>query len=322
MKSRLLLWACVAVSASPGCGLAPVSGAFTAGHAPVGAGAAVRGLGTLDVLTYNVAGLPALVSPSRPDVNSRRVSPHLNRYDIVLAQEDFSYHDDLVYAATHPFQSGPRPSSSALVGDGLTTLSNYPVNQERRQPWRQCSGYLFSLNDCLSEKGFSMVRLQLDEARSIHVYNLHADAGSDASDVIARADGFEQLADFMDANSNAAALIVGGDTNLDARDVRDQAILERFMRRTGLHDACAESGCTQLEIDRVFYRSSDSVRLHVERWQRDPAFVDHRGQALSDHPAVAVRFAWEPATTQKKLARVAKRASPTEPATVHMENFH
>lgn len=303
VKSRLLLWVCVAISTSLGCGLTPVSSAFTASHAP--ARAVARGLGTLEVLTYNVAGLPALVSPSRPDVNSRRVSPHLNRYDIVLAQEDFSYHEDLVYAATHPFQSGPRSSTNALVGDGLTTLSNYPVNQERRQPWRQCSGYLFSLNDCLSEKGFSMVRLQLDERRSIHVYNLHADAGSDASDVIARADGFEQLADFMDVNSKAAALIVGGDTNLDAHDVRDQAILERFMRRTGLHDACTESGCTELEIDRVFYRSGDAVNLQVESWRRDPAFVDHRGHALSDHPAVAVRFAWKPERTAERLARVA-----------------
>src|SRR5690606_34665702 len=52
--------------------------------------------GRLRLLTYIVAGLPAIVSASDPDENTRKVSPLLNGYDIVLAQEDFSYHDDLV----------------------------------------------------------------------------------------------------------------------------------------------------------------------------------------------------------------------------------
>src|SRR5690606_11526523 len=51
--------------------------------------------GEFELLTYNVAGLPDLLSSSNPAVNTSRVSPLLNRYDVVLAQEDFVYHADL-----------------------------------------------------------------------------------------------------------------------------------------------------------------------------------------------------------------------------------
>lgn len=248
--------------------------------------------GTLDVLTYNVAGLPALLSPSNPDVNSRQVSPHLNRYDIVLAQEDFSYHDELVHAATHPFQLGPQEFGGGFVGDGLTTLSTYPVVHERRQTWRRCNGYLFSLNDCLGEKGFSVASVDLGGGRAVHVYNLHADAGSDAADVGARAEGFAQLADFIAAHSKGAALIVGGDTNLDPAHPTDRATLREFLRRTKLRDTCEDSSCARSPIDRILFRSSARVQLRAEMCRADPAFVDNFGRALSDHPALAVRFFW------------------------------
>lgn len=248
--------------------------------------------GTFEVLTYNVAGLPALFSPSKPDVNSRQVSPHLNRYQIVLAQEDFSYHEDLVHAALHPFQLGPREFGGGFVGDGLMTLSTYPVVYEQRRTWRKCNGYLFALNDCLGDKGFSAALMILDGGASVHVYNLHADAGTDAEDVDARAAGFAQLADFIAAHSKGAALIVGGDTNLDYDDPRDRAVSREFLRRTRLRDACLDLNCQGSPIDRIFFRSSADVRLRAEEWRMDPAFVDNLGHALSDHPAIAVRFTW------------------------------
>lgn len=250
-------------------------------------------VGTLAVLTYNVAGLPALVSASNPDVNMRQVSPHLNRYDIVLAQEDFSYHEELVGAVRHPFQLPPQHPGSGLVGDGLTTLSNYPVSHQTRQTWRACSGYLLSLNDCLGDKGFSVAHVNLSSTVAVHVYNLHADAGAGEQDVLARAEGFEQLAEFIEQHSKGAALIVGGDTNLDPSDPRDHAILDAFLRRTGLTDACLALGCAETQIDRIFFRSSRRVELHIEAWHRDETFADASGAALSDHPAIAARIGWQ-----------------------------
>ena len=60
---------------------------------------------TVSVLSYNVAGLPAGISSSEPDVNTPIISPLLNDYDIVLVQEDFIYHRDLARDAEHTFHS-------------------------------------------------------------------------------------------------------------------------------------------------------------------------------------------------------------------------
>lgn len=248
--------------------------------------------GTLDVLTYNVAGLPGLLSPSEPGLNTRQVSPHLNRYDLVLAQEDFSYHEDLVHAAKHPFQLAPEASTRGLVGDGLATLSNLPVFEQTRQAWRKCNGYLLSFSDCLGDKGFSVAHVELGLGMPVHVYNLHADAGSGEDDVRARIADFEQLGEFIALHSRNVALIVAGDTNLTPSDPRDQAIVENFLRRTGLRDACVSLGDAQLQLDRIFFRSGPGVELGVEDFREDLTFIDQAGRALSDHPAMAARFSW------------------------------
>ena len=43
--------------------------------------------GRLSLLTYNVAGLPQLVSHSDPEVNVALISPLLNHYDVVLVDD-------------------------------------------------------------------------------------------------------------------------------------------------------------------------------------------------------------------------------------------
>lgn len=57
--------------------------------------------GELDMLTYNVAGLPQGVSRSDPLLNTLIMSPLLNRYPYVFVQEDFEYHDELVADTGH-----------------------------------------------------------------------------------------------------------------------------------------------------------------------------------------------------------------------------
>ena len=49
--------------------------------------------GSFTMLTYNVAGLPdGLNDDQNPEVNIPQMAPHLNPYDLVVVQEDFSYH--------------------------------------------------------------------------------------------------------------------------------------------------------------------------------------------------------------------------------------
>lgn len=53
--------------------------------------------GSLTVLSYNVAGLPNLISSSNPLVNTKLISPKLNDYDIVNVQENFAYNKNFKF---------------------------------------------------------------------------------------------------------------------------------------------------------------------------------------------------------------------------------
>ncbi|MEY4544995.1 MAG: hypothetical protein RL685_1190, partial [Pseudomonadota bacterium] len=81
--------------------------------------------GRFSVLTYNVAGLPELVSGSDPEINTSLISPLLNHYDVALVQEDFSYHSLLDSRSQHAYRSEPMHSSLALMHDGLNWFSRY-----------------------------------------------------------------------------------------------------------------------------------------------------------------------------------------------------
>lgn len=258
--------------------------------------------GRLRLLTYNVAGLPAIVSASAPDENTRKVSPLLNGYDIVLAQEDFSYHDDLVEHAEHGYQVEPRSASFALVGDGLSTLSVYPLGEVVREEWRHCHGYLGAYSDCLGEKGFSVVRVHLSESASVDVYNVHADAGDAEGDIEARRLEFEQLTQFIQRHSHGHAVIVGGDTNLaSTKNPGDRRTLSTFLAATGLDDSCDSLRCPHAEIDRVLLRGTPLLQLSAAAWQKDERFVDDGGVALSDHPAIGVEIHWASAEVTDTL---------------------
>jgi hypothetical protein len=248
--------------------------------------------GVFDLLTYNVAGLPGPLSSSRPSINTAQVSPLLNHYHIVVAQEDFAYHSDLVSSAGHLYQVAPMPPSSTMFGNGLSTLSVYPLDDISRVRWQDCHGYLNDSADCFGEKGFSVARVTLTESVSLDLYNLHADAGDSEHDVDTRRRGFEQLARYIVDRGNDRAVVVAGDTNLDVRDPGDRATLREFQNRTGLADMGPESGPGHASVDRVLVRSSNALGLEPLTWRTDGRFVDSMGEALSDHPAIAVRIAW------------------------------
>src|SRR5688500_5242268 len=47
--------------------------------------------GDFNVLSYNVAGLPAEISNEDPEQHIPMISPLLNDYDVVMTQEDFDW---------------------------------------------------------------------------------------------------------------------------------------------------------------------------------------------------------------------------------------
>ena len=274
---------------SAGVGAAAV--ASTTGGTPTGS-AAPMSSGTLSLLTYNVAGLPHSLSGSAPFYNTPQISPLLNNYDLVVVQEDFTYHAELARDALHPFQSPPLTQFSTLTGDGLNRFSRTAFVDFTRNVWSVCHGFVNASNDCLSSKGFSVARHELWPGVQVDVYNLHMDAGGSADDHGARTAQVNQLLQFMQAYSGTRAVIVAGDTNLKDTRADDMVLLDHLLNTANLTDSARS--LQQVEsIDRVLFRSSADVALSATSWRFADEFVDANGQDLSDHLAVHVDVHWQ-----------------------------
>ena len=157
-------------------------------------------------------------------------------------------------------------------------------------------------SDCSAQKGFSVARTALAPGVEVDVYNLHADAGGGEASRAANRAGFEQLATYIRERSQGQPIILGGDTNLrtggegdDGRVAFDAQTWSAFLAATGLHDVCesVECGADKGLIDKFAVRSTASLTLTPtsHRFERD-VFVRPDGEPLSDHPALAVKFAW------------------------------
>lgn len=279
---------------------------------PETAGCPLQQSGELLALAYNVAGLPEGISGSNPEVNTPLIAPLLNAYDLVLLQETWKtpednplaplrvYHEILEAGSLHPFRSvaaplpfGSDPSRpSALVADGLNRFARFPFEAVTRVPWADCH---LSAADCLALKGFSFARTSLAPGVAVDVYNLHMEAGGDPEDDLLRDAGVTQLSDFIQANSAGRAVIVGGDFNLHTDVEPDASQYARLLSETGLSDVCEALACPDpSRIDKFAFRSGDDVGLAPLSWRFETdVFVRGDGMPLSDHDALAVRFAWE-----------------------------
>ncbi|HBP18617.1 MAG TPA: endonuclease [Planctomycetes bacterium] len=256
--------------------------------------AATLASGRIKLLTYNVAGLPQGISGSDPARNTPLISPKLNDYHLVLVQEDFWFHDALKKDATHPHQSAHHRGYTTPVGDGLNRFSIWPFRDHSRLRWSDCNGWTGAANDCLSSKGFSFAIHELAPGVELHVYNLHADAGSSTGDEDARAKNFVQLERWIAAFSAGEALIVAGDTNLKdgSQRPRDGVVLDDFLQNTGLSEVARVLGQPSM-IDRIMYRSSTKLELTPVGWREATEFTDSSGLDLSDHPAIHVDFDYQ-----------------------------
>jgi hypothetical protein len=282
---------------------------------------------TFTVLSYNVAGLPEGISSSHPLANHPQISPLLNAYDLVAVQEDFAYDPLLRADLTFPHQSvkdnTPGEAGEQLgfaFGDGLNTFSQMPFTDFTRITWDECFGLFTNASDCLTPKGLSFERHEFAPGVFLDVYNWHADAGSAADDVSARRSNTRQLyaaiADFSAGN----AVIVLGDTN--SRYTRDGDVLPEMLAAASLTDVWVElarggvvpalgpsltdcavpAGAKCERVDKIMYRSSDSLVLQALEYAIPANFVDALGGPLSDHDPVFARFEWRVVPEPASLA--------------------
>ncbi|MEU4298938.1 endonuclease [Kitasatospora aureofaciens] len=272
---------------------------------------AAEGGGSFAVLTYNVAGLPQVLSSASTDRQSSTtaIGGRLAPYDLVDVQEDFNYHAALYAADSHPYRTPT--SGGAGIGSGLNTLSGlaYDTDDFERVRWNDCQ---LDSGDCLTPKGFTFLRARLAEGVYVDVYNLHANAGTSAGDEAARAANLAQLTSYIGTHSAGNAVIVMGDTN--TRYTRADDTVAAFAADNRLTDAwvqlerggvaptrgadpllCDENAITDTceVVDKVLYRSSALVSLSATSYHNKHAdFLDGSGAMLSDHDPIAVGFSW------------------------------
>ncbi|WP_406005246.1 endonuclease/exonuclease/phosphatase family protein [Streptomyces sp. NBC_00637] len=287
-------------------------GGFVATASPAAAADPVSG--SFSALTYNVAGLPEILSSaSTPrESSTTAIGQRLAPYDIVHVEEDFNYHAHLYAGDTSHAYRTPT-SGGAGIGSGLNTLSKLPYDTDdfERAHWNSCQ---FDSGDCLTPKGFTFMRERLAEGVYVDFYNLHTNAGTNDGDLTARADNLAQLTGFITTHSAGNAVVVMGDTN--TRYTRTGDTIAEFAAANGLTDAwvqlirggtppakgsdalvCDQSGPTVPDtcevVDKVLYRGSKLVSLDATSYRNEhAAFLTDDGLMLSDHDPIAVGFSW------------------------------
>lgn len=146
---------------------------------PFGLITAASTSGSFNILTFNVAGLPAILNgnevPGDKTTNTATIGQKFAQYNfsVIHVQEDFNYHATLYANDNHPYRTAT--SGGVPFGSGLNTLSNFDWIDFERIKWDVCSDA--SENDCLTPKGFTFMRVKVSDGVWVDFYNLHADAG-------------------------------------------------------------------------------------------------------------------------------------------------
>jgi hypothetical protein len=262
--------------------------------------------GEFTILDYNVAGLLEPFSSGDPSVNTPKIAVLVNDYDIVQVQEDFNYHAALYEGDLHPYCT---PTSGGMgIGDGLNTMSDYPFSDDLvRVDWNDCNG-----TDCLTPKGFTWLRLRLDEGVYLDLYNLHTNAGSETADYAARRANVTQFVNYVQTQSANNAFIITGDfncrytraednirlvsDNLGATDSWIELIMDGLEPVQGsdplvCHESAILTDFTCELVDKIFYRSNNFINLQaVDFTYEDAKFRDEDGNMLSDHRPIYTKF--------------------------------
>jgi len=264
--------------------------------------------GELSLLTYNIAGLPAVISSAEtPRASSiRKIGQRINHFDIVNVQEDFNYNSELYSSNLHLYRT--HTMGGVPFGDGLSTLSKYPIMESQRVSWEDCSG-----SDCLTPKGFSYARIQIAKDVFLDVYNIHATAQDNKDAVVARKKNLEQLAEFIHEKSACQPLLIMGDFNAhyafvedNVRDfqkeidlidtwvlLRNQGRLPDYQDNfVAMHALKVTEDCES--IDKIYFRNSDQIIFKPKDYQvQHELFSTDSGQPLSDHCAISLNLEWE-----------------------------
>ncbi|WP_444943580.1 endonuclease/exonuclease/phosphatase family protein [Microbulbifer sp. ZKSA006] len=278
--------------------------------------------GNFDMIVYNMDGfLECIGGNSTSDFKQIIDTFDNNPKDLWLMQEvwnktkaNYLDDDDKLDNDTVPYRSKHWKGGSTSFGNGLLTFSKFPFDREDRdnndysfatyeeETFNNCAG-----NDCDTEKGFTVAKIEVTKNFHVHVYNTHMDAGREDDDLNAKAKQLDQIADMIAAHSNDATVILAGDFNMafdendnDWRGANYQAWKAFFARVGGQHacqymlsgsdtslEACADE--LQDTTDHVVViNNNPNYTLDVSNYYISSSAYS----GLSDHDPVFVDFSW------------------------------
>ena len=267
------------------------------------------------LLSYNVHGLFRLIAHDDPRDRSPTIGWLANRYDVVLFQEDFEYHEVLrrqMAGKTSVRGNGmgfdPRrvaakifllplevlvPHFSPPYGAGISALvrSDWMIaGGVDREAYAVCHGWFGANGDCWANKGYLRVRVGEAQAWQVDVYTTHLESGPSAKSVETRRRQLAILGRAIETESAGRAVIVAGDFNVAFSRPGDRESIMAFRERARLLDAGAGPEIAfWRERDFILYRGGMHVELSVEAAGEATEFVN-QNRALSDHPALYARF--------------------------------
>lgn len=268
----------------------------------------------LRVLTYNIKGLPPLLTPGwgndRYQVMAQKLSERLAKDkapDVVVMQEVFTEEaSSVVPLSTYPFSApGPTRNGSDANGDfqkfysaGLFILSRYPVVEAGQINFANgvCATW-----DCHANKGIQFIKIIVPGVtEKITIFNTHMQSGASHDQV--RIEQMETLGKFVSAHRRDDELMIfGGDFNSSPERPSFAALKDTLKSETaGEFCATRTAACRLLNnstaddvygkaIDHVFFKGTDKysiVPLTAERNFKEL----YNDKTLSDHLGAEALF--------------------------------
>jgi endonuclease/exonuclease/phosphatase family metal-dependent hydrolase len=280
--------------------------------------------GQFSAISYNIAGLPAIIcSAKTPRASSiAAIGKKLEAFDIVHVQEDFNYHSQL-YDGDDVHNYRTETKGGVPFGDGLNTLSKFPLSNVVRIKWNDCTGA-----DCMTPKGFTYTRVQVALNVFIDFYNVHSNAYNTLKAASARRANIKQLSAYIREHSSGNAVVLMGDLNGRYGFFHDN--IHILTEENGLQDAWIKhkkngrlpevlkiipvSNILNLTdssetIDKILFRSSPTIELKTVSYTfLNGLFSDKDGLPLSDHHPVTAQFSWHVKPERKNLSAHADKA--------------
>jgi endonuclease/exonuclease/phosphatase family metal-dependent hydrolase len=264
---------------------------------------------SLNVLTYNIKGLPSFAAQGYDENRYGDIGRILakrmkggNGPDVVLLQESFvSRTAELRAIAGYPFYAqGPGSAQLLGVDSGLYILSRYPILKQETQAFgpELCTSW-----DCYSNKGVQFAQIQLPGMPiPLEIYNTHMQASRKADFV--RQKQVKVILDFMKRTHRPGApVIFAGDFNF--RPGSGDASFREFVKETSLVHAgefCLSHHCplgTGTLAARLYASSVDHQFISVDptgAFSLRPVKAERNfselvsGRRLSDHDGFEINY--------------------------------